>query len=123
MQAGGAAQGAGVTPGRKRLEVLLATAAVLVAAAVVALVVWVVPLTTSGVGAEDAAHKAGASTAVLHDDAGNVDHNSYPLSPEKAASLNVPNAVSAVVHDDAGNMPLGAGSAVMHDDAGNLKLR
>lgn len=123
MQAGGAARGVGTIPGRRRLEVVLAIAAIVVIAAMVALLAWVVPLATSVVGAEDAVPRAGASTAVLHDDAGNVNRYSYPLPPEKAASLNVPKAVSAVVHDDAGNMPPSAGSAVIHDDGGNLRPR
>jgi len=44
----------------------VAIAAIVVIAAVVALVVWVMPLATSGVGAEDAAPKAaGAGSAVI----------------------------------------------------------
>jgi hypothetical protein len=97
----------GTLPGRGRIEALLVMAAVLVVAAMVAVAVWVIPLTTSGVGAEDVP-KAGAGSAIVHDDAGNVN----------------PGAVSAVVHDDAGNMPAtGGASAVIHDDAGNLKPR
>jgi hypothetical protein len=107
MQAGNAAREVGTWPGRGRLEALLLIAAVLAVAAVLALTVWVVPLTTSAVGAEDAVQKAGAGTAVVHDDAGNVN----------------PGAIPAIVHDDAGNMPAGAGSAVIHDDAGTLRLR
>jgi hypothetical protein len=120
MQVHGAAQGVGTIPRRGRLNALLAIAAIVVIAALVALLVWVVPLATSGVGAEDAIPRAGAGSAIIHDDAGNLNRYSYPLPPGKVASLNGPNAVSAVVHDDAGNMPPGAGSAV-HDDAGNLK--
>ena len=66
MQAGGAARrGVGAIPGRGRLNALLAVAAS-------ALMVWVVSLTTSGVGVEDAAPRAGAGSAVVHDDAGNL---------------------------------------------------
>ena len=81
--------------------------------------VWVVPLTTSGVGAEDAISKAGAGSAVIHDDAGSVNRYSYPLAPGKVAPLNA-GAGSAIIHDDAGNLNPGAGSAVIHDDAGNV---
>jgi hypothetical protein len=52
--------------------VLLAIAAIVVIAAVVALQVWVVPLATSGVGAEAASSNAGAGSAIIHDDAGNM---------------------------------------------------
>jgi hypothetical protein len=88
MQAGSAARGVGTIPGRRRLNALLAAAAVLVVAAMVALVVWVVPLPTSEVGTEDAFPRAGAGPAVVHDDAGNMPNS----------------AVSAVIHDDAGNL-------------------
>lgn len=118
MQAGSAARGVGTIPGRRRLNALLAAAAVLVVAAMVALVVWVVPLPTSEVGTEDAFPRAGS--AVLHDDAGNINRYSYPRPPGKVAQLS---AGPAVVHDDAGNMPNSAVSAVIHDDAGNLKSR
>jgi hypothetical protein len=50
--------------------------------------VWVVPLATSGVGAEDAISKAGAGSAVIHDDAGNVNRNTG----------------SAPIHDDPWNL-------------------
>jgi hypothetical protein len=74
MQAGGAAQGVGTIPQRRRLKALLvASVAVLVVAAVLALAVWVVPLATSGVGTEEAVVKAGAGSALIHDDAGNVN--------------------------------------------------
>jgi hypothetical protein len=82
------------------MEVLLTMAAILVVAAMVAVAVWVVPLATSGVGAEDAIPKAGSGSAVVHDDAGNVGSLSYPLPHGKVVS----GAVPAVVHDDAGNL-------------------
>jgi hypothetical protein len=90
MQVGGAVQGASTIHPRRRLNVVLAIAAIVVIAAVVALVVWVVPLATSGVGAEDAIPKVGAGSAVIHDDAGKV----------------LPDAgvVPAVVVDEAGNV-------------------
>ena len=84
---------------------LLATAAVVVVIATVALlVIWAAPLARSGAGAQDAnpsgAGGAGAGSAIIHDDAGNVnDDYSYPLPPGKAEQLN---AGSAVIHDDAG---------------------
>jgi len=91
MQVDGAVQGASTIPRRRRLNVLLAIAAVVVIAAMVALLVWAAPLATSGVGAEDAnPNKAGAVSAVIHDDAGN-------MLPDAGA-------VSAVVHDDAGKV-------------------
>lgn len=122
MQAGGAARrGVGALPGRGRMEVLLTMAAILVVAAMVAVAVWVVPLATSGVGAEDAVPTAGAGSAVVHDDAGDVGNLSYPLPHGKVVS----GAVPAMVHDDAGNVSTttGAGSAVIHDDAGTLTPR
>ena len=85
MQVDGALQGGSTRPRRGRLNVLLAT---LVIAAMVALAVWVVPLATSQVGAEDAIPKAGVGSTIIHDDAGNVHRN----------------AGSAVLHDDAGSV-------------------
>jgi hypothetical protein len=88
MQVDGAAHGVGTIPRRKRLNVVLATAAVVVIVATVALLVWAAPLTTSGVEAQDANPNAGS--AVIHDDAGK-------MLPEAGAG-------SALVHDDAGNV-------------------
>lgn len=88
MQAGNAARGVGTIPRRRRPNALLAAAAVLLVAAMVALMVWVVPLATSEVGVEDAAPRAGAGSAVIHDDAGNMPSG----------------AGSAIVHDDAGHL-------------------
>jgi hypothetical protein len=86
MQAGSAVQGVSTTPRRGRLGVLLA---IVVIAAMVALVVWTAPFATNGgAGAEDAIPKAGAGSAIVHDDAGNMH----------------PSAGSAVLHDDAGNV-------------------
>ena len=99
-------QGTSTIHPRRRLNALLAIAAILVIAALVALAVWVTPLAMSGVGTEDAIPKAGAGSALVHDDAGS-------MLPEAGA-------VSAAVHDDAGNIPSGAGSALVHDDAGNV---
>ncbi|HET7270457.1 MAG TPA: hypothetical protein VFI90_05155 [Rubrobacter sp.] len=103
MQAHGAAQRVGTIPRRRRLEVLLAIATIVVIVALTALLVRGVPPATGG--AVDANLKAGAGTAVVHDDAGNMP----------------PAAGTAVVHDDAGNMAPGAGSAIVHDDAGAMK--
>ena len=70
MQVNGALRGVGTVPRRRRLNALLA---ILVVAVVVALLVWAVPLTTSGSGAESAnLEAAGAGSAVLREDAGNV---------------------------------------------------
>lgn len=75
MQAGGTLrQGVGTIPARRRPNALLLTiAAVLVVAAVLALLVWVVPLATSGGAAEEVIPESRAGSAVIHDDAGNVD--------------------------------------------------
>ncbi len=80
MQVDGAVQGVSTMPRRKRLNVVLAIVAVVVIGAMVALLVWVVPLATSGVGAEDAISKASAGSAIIHDDAGNL-----PTDAERAA--------------------------------------
>jgi hypothetical protein len=65
MQVDGAAPGASTIHRRRWLSVVLAIAAIVVIAAVVALVLWVVPLATSGGAAEDAIPKAGAGSAVV----------------------------------------------------------
>ena len=88
MQLEGAVQGVSTTPRRKRLNVVVAIVAVVVIGAMVALMVWAPPLARSGVGAQDANLNAGAGSAVIHDDAGNM----------------LPGAGSAVVHDDAGSV-------------------
>ena len=88
MQVDGAAHGVGTIPRRRRLNVLLAIVAVVV---IVVLMVWAPQLSTSGVGAQDANLNAGAGSAVIHDDAGN-------MPPE------VVGAGSAIIHDDPGNV-------------------
>jgi hypothetical protein len=100
MQVDGAAQEVSTIARRKRLNVLVAIVAVVVIGAMVALLVWAAPLATSGVEAQDASPNAWAGSAVIHDDAGNVNRYSYPLPPGKGAQLNA-GAGSAVVHDDA----------------------
>ena len=70
MQVGGALQGGSTSPRRRRLNVLLAILAIVVIAAMITLLVWAGALARSGVGAEDA--NAGAGSAVIHDDPGNV---------------------------------------------------
>jgi hypothetical protein len=62
-------------PRRRRLNALLAIVAIVAPAAMVALLMWATPLTTSGAGAEKADVSAGAVPAVIHDDAGNVHPN------------------------------------------------
>jgi len=91
VPAGGAAQGAGTIRPRRRLNALLAIAAVVVIAAMVALVVWIVPLARSGGGAEDVNPKAAAAGSAVY----------YPLPHGKVA----PDAGSAPVHDDPWNLP------------------
>ena len=75
MQLDGALQGASTRPRRRRLNVLLAMVAIVVIAAMVALLVGVAPLARSGVGAQDANPKAGAGSAVIHDDPWNLPPN------------------------------------------------
>ena len=75
MQVDGAVQGVSTRPRRRRLHVLLVLVAVVVIGAMVALLIWTAPLARSGVGAQDANPNAGAGSAVLHDDAGNVHRN------------------------------------------------
>ena len=69
MHVNGALQGVSTIPRRRWLNVLLA---IVVSAAVVALVVWVVPLATSSVGAEDAIPKAQTPWVTLYDEEGNA---------------------------------------------------
>ena len=69
MQVNGAVQGVSTIPWRRRPNVLLA---IVVAAAVVALVVWVVPLATSGVRAEDAIPRAEMPRVTLYDEEGDA---------------------------------------------------
>ncbi len=85
MQVDGAVQGVGTIPRRRRLNVLLA---ILVAAAMIALLVWAAPLATSGVGAEDAYPKpAGAGSAAYNPvPHGKVDSLYYPLPHGKVAN-------------------------------------
>jgi hypothetical protein len=73
MQEGHTVQGAGMIPSRRRLNALPpAITAIVVTAVVVALVVWVVPLATSGLEAEDAILKAETPWVTLYDDEGNA---------------------------------------------------
>ncbi|CAN5676761.1 hypothetical protein BH18ACT11_BH18ACT11_21660 [soil metagenome] len=88
VQTGGVVQGANTLSRRARLNALLAILAIVAIAAAVVLLMWIVPLTTSGVGAENAVPAARAGSAVIHDDAGSVNTV----------------AGSAIVHDDAGSV-------------------
>lgn len=108
MQIGGAVQGVNTIPRRRRLNALLAMATIVLIAVAMALLMWVVPPATSGVEVEDAIPSAGAGSAVIHDDAGNVNPGTR--------------SGPAIIHDDAGNVhpEAGAGSAIIHDDAGNV---
>jgi ABC-type transporter Mla subunit MlaD len=66
MQVGGTAvPGASTLHSRRRLNVLVAIVAIVVIAAVVALMVWIPPPASSGVGAQNA-------VSAVYDDAGNV---------------------------------------------------
>ena len=110
MQVHGAAQGVGTTIPRRggRLEVLVAIAAIVVIAAVAALMVWVVPLATSGIGAEAAISKASAvkNTGIMH-----------------ASMVKDMGQMRGTDSGKAAPLIAGAGSAVVHDDAGNVKPR
>ena len=120
MQTGGALQGANTIPRRSRPNALLAGVAVLTIAALVALMVWVGPFGVGGVETRDAVPAAGAGTAVVHDDAGNMPPELYyPLPHGKVARPDA-NTGTAIVHDDAGNLNSGAGTVIIHDDAGNV---
>jgi hypothetical protein len=81
MQVSGPVQGVSTIPRRRRLNVLLAIAAIVV------LMVWAGALARSGVEAEDANPNAEAGSAVIHD-AGNVNRDTG----------------SAVIHDDPWNL-------------------
>jgi len=77
-----------------------------VIAAVVALMVWVVPLATSGVGAEDAISKgqgAVKNTGIMHASMVKDMGQMRGTDPGKVAPLNA-GAGSTIVHDDAGNI-------------------
>jgi hypothetical protein len=76
-------------PRRRRLNALLAIVTIVLIAAMVALLVWEGALARSGIGAEDANPRdAGAGSAAIHDDAGNVNRNTG----------------SAIIHDDTWNL-------------------
>ena len=72
MHVGGTVQKAGMIHPRRRLNARPAVTAIVLIAAVMALVVWVVSLATSGVGAEDAIPKAQTQWVTLYDDEGNA---------------------------------------------------
>jgi hypothetical protein len=106
MQVSGPVEGVSTIPRRRRLEVLVAIAAIVVIAAVVALMVWVVPLATSGVGAEDAISKgqgAVKNTGIMHASMVKDMGQMRGTDPGKVAPLNA-GAGSAVIHDEAGNV-------------------
>jgi hypothetical protein len=123
---------------------LLTVAAILVIVALMALMTrgMVAPADTGGVGAQDA--KAGVvGSAIVHDDAGNVQPGLAPgyapvhddtgimyasmvkdMGQMRGTDPGIMHAsmVKDMGHDDAGNMPAtGAGAAVIHDDAGNVR--
>ena len=97
MQVNGVVQGVSTIPWRRRLNVLLA---IVVTAAVVALVVWVVPLTTSGVGAKDALPQAETPWVTLYDDEGNA----HFVHVRKGGAEDAPPWVR--LYDDEGNVHL-----------------
>jgi hypothetical protein len=71
MLVGGPVQEAGTIHPRGQMNALLALAAIVTITAVVALMVWVVPLATSGAGAVDTIPKPEASWVTLYDAEGN----------------------------------------------------
>ena len=72
MQVGGTVQEAGTIHSHRRLTVRPAITAIVVIAAVMALVAWVVPPAATGVGEEDAIPKVGTPWVTLYDDEGNA---------------------------------------------------
>ena len=106
MQVGGLVQGAGAIHPPRRLEVLLAIAAIVVIAAVVALVVWVVPLAASGVGAVDAIPKAQTPWVTLYDDEGNA----HLVHVRTGGAEDAPPWVR--LYDDEGNVHLVTGTDI-----------
>jgi hypothetical protein len=72
QQVGGVVQGASTIHPPRRLYALPAITAIVVIAAMVALMVWVVPLATSGVEAEGSIPKADTPWVTLYDDEGNA---------------------------------------------------
>jgi hypothetical protein len=72
MQEGHTVQGAGTIPSRRWLNALPPAITAIAVTDVVALMVWVVPLATSGVKAEDAIPKAETPWVTLYDDEGNA---------------------------------------------------
>jgi hypothetical protein len=70
MQVGGPVQEVGTIHPREQLNALLALAAIVMIAAMVALMVWVVPLVTSEAGAVDIIPKPEASWVTLYDATG-----------------------------------------------------
>ena len=82
-------EGVGTIHPRRRLNALVAIAAILVIAAVVALMVWVMPLATSGVGTEDAIPNEGLYYPLPHGKMApaviDTDGLYYPLPHGKVA--------------------------------------
>jgi selenocysteine lyase/cysteine desulfurase len=99
MQVGGLVQGAGAIHLRRRLEVLLAIAAIVVIAAVVALV-------ASGVGAMDAIPKAQTPWVTLYDDEGNA----HLVHVRTGGAEDAPPWVR--LYDDEGNVHLVTGTDI-----------
>jgi hypothetical protein len=100
MQVGSPAGVAGTVHPRRRLNAILAIAAIVGIAAVVALLVWVVPLATSGVRAEDAIPKVEPSWVTLYDGEGSAHQ----------------------VHVRTGGVEDAAPWVVLYDDEGNAHL-
>ncbi len=100
MQVGGTVQEAGTIHPHRRLNARPAITAIMVIAAVVALVVWVVPPATSGVGAEDAIPQAGTPWVTLYDDEGNA----HLVHVRKGGAEDAPPWVR--FYDDEGNVHL-----------------
>jgi hypothetical protein len=94
MQVGGTVQGASTIHPRRRLNVVLAIAAIVVIAAVVALVMWVVPLATSGGVTEDAIPKAGTGSAVVHH-VGNMTSAGHPTATSRHPRSHLPHITTS----------------------------
>ena len=91
MQVGGTVQGASTIHPRRRLNVVLAIAVI---AAVVALVMWVVPLARSGGVTEDAIPKAGTCSAVVHQ-VGNLSSAGHPITTSRHPGSHLPHITTS----------------------------
>ncbi len=100
MQVGGTVQKAGTLHPSRRLNARPTITAIVFIVAVVALVMWVVPLTMRGFGAEHAIPKAETPWVTLYDDEGNA----HLVHLRKGGAEDAPPWVR--LYDDEGNVHL-----------------